>query len=96
MKLVQRLFSFLFGTLVFVLVIAQTRPRSFDIDQIATKEGWKGTVGSGLFSLLDSTGNIEVTEFHDCQIFTVTKVNVFGKRITFIGLPISGKFYRLE
>lgn len=96
MKLAQRLFSFLFGTLVFVLVAAQTRPTSFDVEQVALKEGWKGTVGSGLISLLDSTGNVEVTEFHDCQIFTVAKVKVLGKQFTFIGLPISGKFYRLD
>jgi hypothetical protein len=46
--------------------------------------------------VLDSTGNIELLEFRDYGLFTHAKVKFGRDKWEMLGLPISGKFYRID
>jgi hypothetical protein len=82
---------------VFVIhAIRETRPKSFEINRVAVKRGWKGTLGTTLFAVMNASGNVEVVEFRDYGLVTTANVKIAGKSMQFVGLPISGKFYRVD
>jgi len=76
--------------------VRETRPKKFSVDLLAQHDGVKGSVGSMLAWAFDATGNMQVIEFKDNGFYTVARVSVMGKERTFVGLPISGKFYRVD
>ena len=63
---------------------------------LAYKQGGSGNVASGAVWLLDKTGNVKVIEFKDYQLFTTARISILGKEMKFIGLPVSGLFYRMD
>ena len=63
---------------------------------MAVKDGWQGTLGTTLFAVMNATGNVEVVEFRDYGLVTTANVKIAGKQMQFVGLPISGKFYRVD
>jgi hypothetical protein len=79
-----------------VNAIRDTRPKSFEVNRIAMKEGWEGTLGTSMFALMNAAGFVELVEFHDFAFVTYAKVKIGDKTFKMVGLPITGKFYRID
>ncbi|MEY4566972.1 MAG: hypothetical protein RLY14_1942 [Planctomycetota bacterium] len=84
------------GFLFIVNAIRDTRPKSFEVNRIAMNEGWEGTLGTSLFAVLNAAGFVELVEFHDYAFVTYAKVKVGDKTFEMVGMPITGKFYRID
>lgn len=75
--------------------IRETRPKSFSIGSLEFQDGTAGSLSYGTLWLLDKTGSIQVKQFTDNGFYTLAKVSILGEEREFVGLPITGKFYRL-
>ena len=77
-------------------LVTETRPKAFSTDMLAYKQGGSGNVASGAVWLLEKTGNVKVIEFRDYQFVTIARISILGKEMKFIGLPVCGRFYRID
>ena len=76
--------------------VRETRPKAFAIESVSFRDGAPGTVASNVIWLLTKTGNIEIKEFNDNGFYTSARISILGDEMEFIGLPFTGKFYRLD
>jgi hypothetical protein len=75
--------------------VRETRPKAFSTELLTFRGGTSGNMASGAVWLLDKTGNVTVKEFKDYGFYTLARISIVGQEQDVIGLPITGKFYRL-